>query len=94
MNTPIDPKEENSFLISFLNRILYSLENLPFVYRTSGSETDIDSNSMVSSGTLTVSGTPTRDILEMTNLDSYSQQQMAIQASILQWCNTVRKKVV
>jgi len=94
MSTEINPKEKNNLLINFLSNVLYSLENLPFVYRTSGSETDIDSNSMVSSGTLTVSGTPTRDILEMTNLDSYSQQQMAIQASILQWCNTVRKKVV
>lgn len=93
MSSNIDPNEQNNPIISFLSGILTKLENLNFVYRTSGSETDANSNSVVISNAITVSGTAIRDVDTLTNIDGYSQQQTARQASILQWCSSVRKKV-
>lgn len=92
MNNFFNEKEESNILESILNKILYLLNNFPFLYRTSGSETDINSNSLVSTGAITISSGAT-DFENLVNIDSYSQQQTAKQASILQWYNTVRKKV-
>lgn len=92
MNNFFNEKEESNILESILNKILYSLNNFPFLYRTSGSETDINSNSLVSTGAITISSGET-DFENLVNIDSYSQQQIAKQASILQWYNAVRKKV-
>lgn len=93
MSSNIDPNEQNNPIISFLAGILTKLENLNFVYRTSGSETDVNSNSVVISNAITVSGTATRNVYDLNNINTYTQQQTARQASILQWCSSVRKKV-
>lgn len=94
MDNNINPKETDGIIISFLSKLLNTLEHLPFVYKTSGSETDINSNSAVISNAVTISGTATSNVENLTYIDGYAQQQMANQSSILQWCNTVRKKVV
>lgn len=93
MSPIIDPNEKDGIITLFLNRILYSLENLPFLYKTSGSETDGNSNSLMVTGATTISSGTATNIENLTNFDSYSQQQIARQASIMQWCNSVRKKV-
>lgn len=93
MSTSIDPKEKDNYLTQLLNKIVYSLGNLPFLYHASGSETDINSNSLVISNALVMTGM-VMDVPDFTYLDGYAEQQMARQSSIQQWYNTVRKKVI
>ena len=84
----------DNIIIQFLNKLLIYIQNLNFVYRASQDITDNDSNSILVSNTISTTGTSSRTVEELSDVDTYRQQQTAKQSSILQWCNTVRKKVV